>query len=64
MVIKSCMQCEFHNIKEGEEGTESHCGKENCWSKFSKCVSKKALTRFLDQEITDRDCARAQLGRP
>jgi len=64
MVIQTCLQCEFHSIKEAEIGPKSHCGKENCWSQFSKCIAKKALDRFLDQEITDRDCVIAQLGRP
>ncbi|MCJ7495449.1 MAG: hypothetical protein MUP68_14600 [Deltaproteobacteria bacterium] len=63
MLINSCFTCEFHNIKEAEEGPKSHCGKENCWSQFSKCIAKKALIRFLDQETTNRESARAQVAR-
>jgi len=61
MLIKTCFQCEFHNIKEAEEGPKSRCGKENCWSQFSKCVAKVALNRFLEQETTERENARAQV---
>jgi hypothetical protein len=61
MLIKTCVQCEFHNIKEAEEGPKSHCGKENCWSQFSKCVAKTALKRFLDQEAIDREGTREQI---
>ena len=63
MLIKTCFQCEFHNIKEAEEGPKSHCGKENCWSQFSKCLAKKALKRFLEQEVADPKSARTQVGR-
>jgi len=61
MVIKSCFLCDFHEIKQDENGDMSYCGKENCWSHFSKCIAKKALTRFLEQESTDRESARAQV---
>ena len=63
MVIQYCFQCEFHNIKKVEKGPKSHCGKENCWSQFSKCVAKVALNRFLEQETTERENARAQVAR-
>jgi hypothetical protein len=61
MVIQYCFQCEFHNIKEAEEGPKSHCGKENCWSQFSKCVAKIALNRFLEQEVADPKSAKAEV---
>jgi len=50
MVIKSCFQCEFHIVKQEEKEQMSYCQKENCWSRFSKCVAKKALHKFLEQE--------------
>ncbi len=55
MVIKACQNCEFHEIRDGEDGPMSHCGKENCWSRFSKCVARKALQRFLEQEAAERE---------
>jgi len=50
MIIKSCLLCRFHEVKQNEEESTSYCQKENCWSQFSKCLAKKALTRFLEQE--------------
>jgi len=57
MVIKACFSCEFHTLKEVEKGQKSHCQKENCWSEFSKCVAKKALKRFLEQESLEHKLA-------
>ena len=39
-----------HQVK--KEGNEniSYCAKESGWSRFSKCIAQKALTRFLEQE--------------
>lgn len=53
MVIKSCLLCKFHEAKQEEEEMVSYCRKENCWSRFSKCIAKTALTRFLEQESTE-----------
>lgn len=64
MLIKSCFNCSFHEVREGDEEQMSHCGKENCWSEFSKCVAKKALNRFLEQETTGRESMKAQTARP
>jgi hypothetical protein len=50
MIIKSCSECESHKIKEEKSEQVSYCQKENCWSRFSKCVAKKALNRYLEQE--------------
>jgi hypothetical protein len=63
MLIKSCFSCQFHEIRVEEDEQMSHCAKENCWSRFSKCVANKALDRFLDQETSDRESARAQVVR-
>ena len=55
MLIKSCLNCKYHTIRlEGEEQT-SHCGRENCWSRFSKCINMKALERFLKEESSRHD---------
>jgi len=50
MTIKCCFQCEFHSVKQEGKEHMSYCQKENCWSRFSKCVAKKALYKFLEQE--------------
>jgi hypothetical protein len=38
--------------EEGRDQT-SYCQRENCWSRFSKCIDMKALERFLKQESAD-----------
>ena len=50
MLIKSCFGCQFHLVREEENEQSSHCQKENCWARFSKCVLKKALDDFLTSE--------------
>ncbi len=50
MLIRTCMPCDFHEAKEEQEEPVSYCQKENCWSRFSKCVAKEALRRFLEKE--------------
>jgi hypothetical protein len=60
MLIKSCFHCNFHEIKQEENEQMSHCQKENCWSRFSKCIANKALDRFLDQETSVRETGRAR----
>ena len=50
MVIKYCFQCAFHEKKQDEEKQMSYCSKENCWSEFSKCLSKQALKKFLEEQ--------------
>ena len=50
MILKHCLDCKYHNIRlEGNEET-SHCQRENCWSRFTKCVLYKALEKFLKEE--------------
>jgi hypothetical protein len=50
MLIKSCSHCEYHEIEKDGRERMSHCRRENCWSEYSKCVAKKALDRFLEQD--------------
>jgi len=50
MIIKSCLSCEYHEMKQDGKEETSHCRKENCWSRYSKCVLGKALERFLKEE--------------
>ena len=63
MVIKSCLSCRFHEVKQDEKESNSYCRKENCWSEFSKCIMKKALNRFLEQE-SSKLCGPAEIQLP
>ena len=55
MLIKACLQCQFHKIKEGEEGQKSYCKKEQCWAHLTKCIATKAIERFLHEEFVISD---------
>jgi hypothetical protein len=50
MIIKSCLSCEFHEVKGDGKEEASHCRKENCWSRYSKCILAKALEKFLEEQ--------------
>ncbi|MEJ5375521.1 MAG: hypothetical protein WHX93_02955 [bacterium] len=50
MLLRSCFLCSHHRMK-GEEGAKhSFCEKENCWARYSRCVARKAIERFLEQD--------------
>jgi hypothetical protein len=53
MLIRTCFNCKYHEIKGEEENQTSYCSRENCWSEYSKCVANKALDRFLEQETSE-----------
>jgi hypothetical protein len=55
MIIKFCLGCKYHMIREEGRERTSYCARENCWSRFSRCIDTKALERFLKQESTDYD---------
>jgi hypothetical protein len=55
MLIKPCFICKFHEIKEEESEPMSYCSRENCYSRYSKCIANKALDRYLEQESSERD---------
>ena len=55
MIIKVCLPCEYHEIEQDGKEETSHCRKENCWSRYSKCVLGKALERFLKEESSRQD---------
>jgi hypothetical protein len=55
MTIKSCFGCKFHEVKQDSNAQMSYCRRENCWSRYSKCVAIKALDRFLAQEGARED---------
>jgi len=52
MILKTCLNCKFHEILDTEDEEKSHCKRENCWSEFSKCIAKRALDHFLEQDRT------------
>ncbi len=56
MIIKSCLDCKYHMVREEAKEQTSYCGRENCWSRLARCIEMKALERFLKQESTDYDC--------
>jgi len=62
MIIKVCLKCEFHEIKEEGKEEMSHCRRENVWSRYSKCVAQKALVRFLKEESSRSDPLSFTLG--
>ncbi|OGP74743.1 MAG: hypothetical protein A2W09_02790 [Deltaproteobacteria bacterium RBG_16_50_11] len=51
MLIRSCFDCGFHEVKENEK--MSYCRRENCYSSYSKCIANKALDKFLEQECSE-----------
>ncbi len=55
MIIKSCLSCGYHEMKQDGMEETSHCRKENCWSRYSKCILGKALERFLKEESARQD---------
>lgn len=55
MIIKACLECKFHEIKQDGKEEASHCRRENCWSRYSKCVLAKALEKFLKEESSRHD---------
>ena len=50
MIIRCCSSCDFHEIRQDGKEETSYCRRENCWSRYSKCVLLKALERFLKEE--------------
>ncbi len=50
MLIRACFKCKFHKVKQCEEAPMSYCQKECCWARFSKCITTKAVERFLNEE--------------
>lgn len=49
-MLKSCFICPHHQIK-GQDGVRhSFCEKENCWSRYSRCIARKAVERFLQED--------------
>jgi hypothetical protein len=55
MIIKSCLSCEYHEMEQDGKEETSHCRRENCWCRYSKCVLGKALERFLKEESARHD---------
>jgi hypothetical protein len=53
MLIKACLTCKFHEIREEGHQKMSRCIKENCYSEFSKCIAIKALNEYLEDETSE-----------
>lgn len=52
-MLRSCLICDHHEIRLEEEVRKSFCNKENCWSRYSKCVVQRAVERFIEQDRVD-----------
>ena len=50
MLLKSCLNCSYHEITNEFGEQTSRCSKENCYSRYTKCIAYKALTSFLEDE--------------
>ncbi len=50
MILKICNKCAFHETKGTDVEEFSFCSRENCYSQFSKCISKHALKLFLENQ--------------
>lgn len=50
MLLRSCFVCPHHQVR-GDEGVRhSFCAKENCWSRYSRCIARRAIEKFLEQD--------------
>jgi len=64
MLIRSCLICKHHEFKLVDNERMSYCQKENCYSRYSKCVANKALNRFLEQECREPDRSYSTIPQP
>jgi hypothetical protein len=55
MIIKSCLDCKFHEIRDDERYQSSYCRKESCWAVYTNCITQKAVERFLIEECETID---------
>ena len=53
MLIKSCFDCKYHEIRQEALEKISRCARENCYAQYSKCIAGKALHTFLERENPD-----------
>ena len=49
MILSYCKHCEHHSTVEIEGHMHSRCLKENCLVIYSKCLTEKAIERFLHE---------------
>ncbi len=47
MILSYCKHCAHHSTVEIEDQTHSRCLKENCLVIYSKCLTEKAVEKFL-----------------
>ena len=47
MILSYCKHCEYHSLVEIESQSHSRCLKENCLAMYSKCLTDKAVEKFL-----------------
>ena len=47
MILSYCKHCEHHSTVEIDGYIHSRCQKENCLVIYSKCLTEKAVEKFL-----------------
>ena len=62
MILSYCKYCEYHSMVEIEGQMHSRCLKENCLVIYSKCLTVRALEKFLQQnEDQEKTLANSEL---
>ena len=60
-ILTYCIKCEFHERVDIDNKLYSKCGKENCLSIYSNCISVAAIKKFILENdmanIKDRSSA-------
>jgi hypothetical protein len=50
MILRTCLSCTHHKVREELETRVSYCLKENCLSQYSKCIAERAIEQFLKRD--------------
>ncbi len=50
MIVSHCKHCEHHSTVEIEGHMHSRCMKENCLVIYSRCLTQKAVEKFLRED--------------
>ncbi len=63
MLLRTCLICKFHECRLVDGVRISYCQRENCYSRYSKCIANKALNRFLEQDSRQTERPDSALSR-
>ena len=50
LVLRSCLSCGHHSLKDNGAGQNGFCAKENVFSLHTKCVLRRALDYFINRD--------------